>query len=146
MLKVKNIVWTLFFCLFLHYFHFSLYFCKCYLPIVARMLTEVCRAAGVERYILKGVIALCFWSFKTSTIEQQTKTMKGWLPRGVYIRLRSVLRGYLYPHRHTLRCIYILHAWMFLCLFTVRAVVGYESRTGRCKHPRFSFVVINRVK
>ena len=85
MLKVKNIVWTLFFCLFLHYFHFSLYFCKCYLPIVAGMLTEVRRAAGWGTTYWKGVIALCFWTFETTTIEITVKNIEEVTPRGVYI-------------------------------------------------------------
>ena len=139
MLKVKNIVWILFFWLFLHYFHFSLYFCKCYLPIVAGMLTEVRRAAGWSTTYWKGVIALCFWTFETTTIEQRTKTLQRWLPRGVYIRLRSVLRGYMYPHRHTLRCIYILHAWMFLCLFFSEGCGRPRKSNGQMQAPTFFF-------
>ena len=40
---------------------------------------------------------------------------------------------------HTLRMYYILQTWVFLWLFSSKAVVGLEQRTGRCKHPR-SFV------
>ena len=94
----------------------------------------------------KALLTLCFWTFETTTIEQRTKTNARVTPRGVYIRLRSVLREYLYPHKHTLRCIYILQRGCFsVCLIT-RAVVGLEQRTGRCKHPRFSLVVIKIIK
>ena len=126
---------------FLCVFSKVLYFCKCFLPMVAVMSSEEDGAAGWGTTYWKALLTLCFWSFKTSTIEQQTKTLQGWLPRGVYIRLRSVLRDLCSLNAHFTVYLYT-STWVFLCLFFAEAVEGPERRTGRCKHPRFSFVVI----
>ena len=48
----------------------------------------------MEHYILEGVIALCFWSFRNlGTFEYAIKNNAGVTPWGVVYTLRSVLRG-----------------------------------------------------
>ena len=70
--------------------------------------------------------------------------MAGVTPRGVLYTLRSVLRGLSILNAH-FTGVYILQRGMFLCLFFSEAVEGRERRTGRCKHPRFLFVVGDKV-
>ena len=80
-----------------------------------------------------------FLDFETSTIELQTKTMLGWLPRGVVYTLRSVQEVRV-ASMHTLRVYYILLRGCLLCLFTVKAVEGLEDERAEVKHPRFLYV------
>ena len=64
-------------------------------------------------YILKGVTDACFWTSELPQIETEQKQCR-WLPRGVVYTLRSVLRGYLYPHAHFTDVLYS-PTWVFLC-------------------------------
>ena len=64
-------------------------------------------------YILKGVTDACFWTSELPQIETEQKQCR-WLPRGVVYTLRSVLRGYLYPHAHFTGVLYS-PTWVFLC-------------------------------
>ena len=52
-------------------------------------------------------------------------------PRGVVYTLRSVLRGNLYPHKHTLRVYYILLRGCLLCLFTTIGFLRPRIANGR---------------
>ena len=97
------------------------------------------RSRWVEHYILEGVTDALFLYFETTTIEYWTRTNAWVTPRGVVYTLRSVLRGSSILNAH-FTGVYILQRGMFLCLFTVMAVVGHESRAGRCKHPRFFYL------
>ena len=63
----------------------------------------------------------------------------------MYIRLRSVLRGLCILNAHLTVYLYT-PAWMFLCLFSSKAVVGQIVKQARVKHPRFLYVAINRVR
>ena len=47
---------------------------------------------------------------------------------------------------HTLRAYYILQRGCLLCLFIARVVEDLEQEQAEVKHPRFSFVAINRIK
>ena len=84
----------------------------------------------------KGVTDALFLDFETSTIELQTKTMLGWLPRGVVYTLRSVREAWV-ASTHTLRVYYILLRGCLLCLFFARAVEGLEIEQTEVKHPLF---------
>lgn len=93
---------------------------------------------------MEGVIALCFWTFETSTIELAVQDNVEVTPRGVAYTLRSVLRGCIVPSLAHFTDVLYTPKWVFLCLFTAKAVEGLECQTGRCKHPRFLYVVINK--
>ena len=72
----------------------------------------------VEHYILKGVtLRFVFGRFETTTIELRTRTLHGWLPRGVVYTLRSVQEVRV-ASMHTLRVYYILLRGCLLCLFS----------------------------
>ena len=78
------------------------------------------RSPRAEHYILEGVTDALFLCIRTTTIELRTRTknIADVIPRGVYIRLRSVLRGLL-PLAH-FTDIYMLQRWCLLCLFSSR--------------------------
>ena len=99
----------------------------------------------MEHYILKGVTDALFLDFRNYHNRITVKNIEEVTPRGVVYTLRSVLRGSRILNAH-FTGVYILQTWLFLCLFTVMAVVGHESRAGRCKHPRFLYVAFNGIK
>ena len=71
----------------------------------------------MEHYILEGVTDALFLDFRNYHNRITVKNIAGVAPRGVVYTLRSVLRGYVYPHKHTLRCIYIPQRGCFsVCL------------------------------
>ena len=92
------------------------YLCTCYLPLVAGKHIAMCRAAGWSTTYRKALLTLCFWMFELPQSKSSLKQC--WVtPRGVVYTLRSVLRGYVYPHKHTLRCIYMPQRGCFsVCL------------------------------
>jgi len=105
----------------------------------AGKLYEKSWAAGWSTTYWKALLYALFLVFETSTIECWTKTMQGWLPRGVYIRLRSVQEVRV-ASMHTLRVYYILLRGCLLCLFFSKAVEGREDERAEVKHPRFLYV------
>ena len=99
----------------------------------------------MEHYILEGVTDALFLDFRNYHNRITVKNIAGVAPRGDVYTLRSVLRGLTMSSLAHFTVYLYTSTWLFLCLFTVMAVVGHESRTGRCKHPRFLYVVINIV-
>ena len=93
---------------------------------------------GGALHIERRYVAL-FLDFRNYHNRITVKNIAEVTSRGVVYALRSVQEVRV-TSMHTLRVYYILQTWVFLCLFTVMAVVGHESRTGRCKHPRFLYV------
>ena len=83
----------------------------------AGMLYEKSWASGWSTTYWKALLTLCFWLFETSTYRMQSKTMQGWLPRGVVYTLRSVQEVRV-ASMHTLRVYYILLRGCLLCLFS----------------------------
>ena len=61
-------------------------------------------------------------------------------PRGVVYTLRSVLRGSRILNAHFTVYLYT-STWLFLCLFTVKAVEGLEDEQADASTHVFSFVV-----
>ena len=55
-----------------------------------------------------------------------------------------MLRGSCILNAHLTVYLYT-SAWVFLCLFSSKAVVGQIVEQARVKHPRFLYVAINRV-
>ena len=91
----------------------------------------------MEHYILEGVTDALFLVVQNFHNRTANKNNAGVAPRGVVYTLRSVLRGYVYPHKHTLRCIYMLQRWCLLCLFFSMAVEGQNIEQADVKHHVF---------
>ena len=113
-----------------------------------RSFTKVRIRVGLRQenlHIEKALLTLCFLivlNFHNQNAEQKQK--QGWLPRGVKkYTLRSVLRGLRILNAH-FTDVYILQRGCFSVCFSAKAVEGQERWTGRCKHPLFLYVVVNR--
>ena len=89
MLKVKNIVWTLFFFFFLHYFHFSLYFCKCYLCGIASPSGSVSwgHRKG-SRYWNRWLSRLIRFGWKS--MLSSASHIPNWRKKMAYLKLRRI--------------------------------------------------------
>ena len=74
----------------------------------------------MEHYILEGVTDALFLDSSNYHNRITVKNIAGVAPRGVVYTLRSVLRGYLYPHKHTLRVsIYSCVGVYSVCSFAI---------------------------
>ena len=96
---------------------------------------------GGALHIGKALLTLCFWTIELPH-RQEIKDNADVTPRGVYIRLRSVLRGYVYPHKHTLRCIYIPQRGCFSVCFLLRLWKALNDEQADASTHVFSYVVI----
>ena len=92
---------------------------------------------GGALYIRRRYRAL-FLDFRNYHNRITVKNIAGVTPRGVVYTLRSVLRGLDILNAH-FTGVNIPQRECFSVCLPFMAVVGHESRTGRCKHPRFSF-------
>ena len=82
---------------------------------------------GGALHIGKALLTLCFWTLRTTTIEIASQDNAGVTPRGVVYTLRSVLRGLTMSSLAHFTVYLYTSTWMFLCLFTVKAVEGLED-------------------
>ena len=87
----------------------------------------------MEHYILEGVTDALFLNNRTTT-SNEDKNIADVIPRGVYIRLRSVLRG-LSPLAH-FTDIYIPCVGVYSVCF-LYGCGRPEYRTGKCRHHVF---------
>ena len=95
----------------------------------------------MEHYILKGVTDALFLVVQNFHNRTANKNNAGVAPRGVVYTLRSVLRGYVYPHKHTLRCIYIPQRGCFSVCFLLRLWKALNDEQADASTHVFSFVV-----
>ena len=82
----------------------------------------------MEHYILEGVTDALFLVIRNlGTSEYAIKNIAGVTPRGVVYTLRSVLRGLTMSSLAHFTVYLYTSTWLFLCLFTVKAVEGLED-------------------
>ena len=95
---------------------------------------------GRALHIERRYIAL-FLDFETTTLELPSKTNAGVTPRGVVYTLRSVQEVRV-TSMHTLRVSIYANVGVSLSVYW-QGCGRPRNRTGRCKHPRFLYVVVN---
>ena len=87
-----------------------------YLPLWLRNPNRREEPLGGALHIERRYWRFVFGLSEISTFQLRTRTNAEVTATEMYIRLRSVLRGYLYPHKHTLRCSIYSNVGV-LCLF-----------------------------
>ena len=118
-----------------------LYFCNSICPMRLWCHLWMTEPMGRALHIERRYVAL-FLDNRTTTIEKQTRTMLRWL-HGVYYRLSVVCcEGTLCPPRTLYGCT------IYSCVGVSLSVFCFgcgrpDCRTGRCKHPRFLYIVVN---
>ncbi len=100
------------------------------------------RSLRAGHYILEGVTLR--FVFEQSKLPQsicRTETNAGGDSHGLlYIHIRSVSWGYVYPLDTLYGRLYTLSVDVNSVCSFCKAVVGLDCWTGRCKHPRFYFL------
>ena len=96
---------------------------------------------GGALHIRRRYWRFVFGCFETTTIELLNKDKCRVIATGCNILSVVCCEGQV-SSTHTLRVFIYLNVGVSLSVFS-KAVVGLEQRTGRCRHPRFLFVVGN---